>query len=54
MRDFIIIDLCKPPTKLWEKEKKIKENQIAIRIVTQIIKKSVTDNIHNNIINITD
>lgn len=39
---------------LLEKDKKIKENQIAIKTATQIMNKSISHDIFNNIINITD
>ena len=43
-----------PPTVLWEREQKIKENRIAIGIATRIIKEGISDDILNNIIDITD
>lgn len=52
--DFIDISLCKPSTKLWKKEKIIKENRMAIETATRIIKEGVNNNIFNNIINITN
>lgn len=39
---------------LWEKEKKIKKNRIAIGTATQIIKEGVSDNIFNNIMHIIE
>lgn len=39
---------------LWEKDKKIKENQIAIGTVSQIIKEGISDDMFNIIINLTD
>lgn len=41
-----------PPTAFWERKQKIKENKMAIGIATQIIKKGVSDDIFNNIIDI--
>lgn len=52
--DFIDISPRKPLTKLWEKDKKIKENRMAIGTATRIIKEGVSDNIFNNIIDIMD
>lgn len=43
-----------PPTALWEREQKIKENCMAIGIATRIIKEVVSNDIFNNIINITN
>lgn len=40
------------PVRIWEQ--KIKKNRIAIGIVTQIIKEGISNNIFNNIIDITD
>lgn len=39
-------------TTIWEQ--KTKENRMAMRKVTQIIKKGISDNIFNNIIDVTD
>lgn len=39
---------------LWEQEKKIKENRMAVGTATRIIKKSVSNDIFNNIIDMTD
>lgn len=52
--DFIDISPRKPLTELWEKDKKIKENRMAIGTATRIIKEGVSDNIFNNIIDIMD
>lgn len=52
--DLIEIGLYKPSTELWEKEKNIKENLIAIKLATGIIKEDINDDIFNNIIDIID
>lgn len=52
--DLIEVGPREPPVKLWEKEKKIKENRIAKGTASRIIKESVSDDIFNNIIDLTD
>lgn len=52
--DLIEIGPHEDPVALWEQEKKIKENRMAIGTATRIIKEGVSDDIFNNIIDVTD
>lgn len=52
--DLIEKGLRQPPTALWEREQKIKKNRMAIGIATRIIKEGVSDDIFNNIIDLTN
>lgn len=52
--DFIKIGPQQDPDALWEQEKKIKENRMAVGTATRIIKEGVSNDIFNNIIDVTD